>query len=1004
MPSVVHRFGHAWLLCLALLLVPTAAHAAPGAKDADALFEKAAAHFDAGRYDQAIPLLAQAAAIDEKLGDARRPDLAYDRLYLGLCYANTGRSDKGSEQLASSAALFAALGRKKDQVEALNHLGLLEYYRAAYDAAEHSFQAALEVARAAQLATQVPATLNNLGLVRAARGKYDEALELYRAAYDEHVKAGNTAAAAQSLGNIASVYLFLSRWSEAEEAYRGALASFDKLGDKAGAAATRINLGILHASRSSYGAAREALEQGLAEATALGLRQHTAYGLGSLAGVLYATGRYDQAEQTYRQALRLDREFDLRLNVVSDSTGLGRVYQAWGRYDQALDLYQESREAARRYGVPDQALAALQLIGSVHAALGRHDTAIEEYGRALAEAGQSGREAAKLPILDALGSAWFELRDVEKAGTWYRAALDLARKLEMPGMAARELIHLGAVSQVAGDVAAADRFYRDAVAVCRAAGSRADEATALNDLGTLALTTGAWREAADWLLQAIAIKEQLRSTATGADRMDFLASQISSYQWLVAARVRGGDPAGAVEASELSKARWLSEQLGTEGGAAGFPGVRALQAGLSERTLILDYANMDAATPVLMCISRDAVRAWDLALPGAPRTDAAAAVTDAGTGRDAEPSRGFVVVRTAPRPSTFSDVVAAYLGLLRLARPTTEERAERDRLSRELYDALLGPAAQELSGKDELIVVPEGSLCALPLETLLMSDGRWLVERFHVTYVPSLTVRAQLAGRRAAAAGRPMLALGGALYGGRSTSAQRSVSDQQLASLRLDAARLLGGRRGMRELYATLGLDGWDDLPGTLGEVTEISRLAPGATVLTGAQASEQRIKDLSRTGELQRFGVIHFATHGIAVPEAPELSALVLSQKDLASSTDDGYLTAHEIAGLRLGADFVNLSACETGLGRNLGGEGIIGLSQAFLAAGASGLSVSLWPVADDATRQFMIELYRANRERVLSFARAMTEVKRRFIREGTWREPVYWAPFVYYGVDAAE
>ncbi|HSV92286.1 MAG TPA: CHAT domain-containing protein, partial [Desulfobacterales bacterium] len=268
---------------------------------------------------------------------------------------------------------------------------------------------------------------------------------------------------------------------------------------------------------------------------------------------------------------------------------------------------------------------------------------------------------------------------------------------------------------------------------------------------------------------------------------------------------------------------------------------------------------------------------------------------------------------------------------------------------------------QELSGKDELIVVPEGSLCALPLETLLMSDGRWLVERFRVTYVPSLTVRAQLAGRRAAAAGRPLLALGGALYGGRSAPGQRSVSDQQLASLRLDATRLLEGRRGVRELYAALGLDGWDELPGTLGE---ISRLAPGATVLTGAQASEQSIKDLSRTGELQRFGVIHFATHGIAVPEAPELSALVLSQKAAVTSADDGYLIAREIAGLRLGADFVNLSACETGLGRIHGGEGIIRLSQAFLAAGASGLSVSLWPVTDDATRQFMIELYRANRD----------------------------------------
>ncbi|HSV92287.1 MAG TPA: tetratricopeptide repeat protein [Desulfobacterales bacterium] len=217
-------------------------------------------------------------------------------------------------------------------------------------------------------------------------------------------------------------------------------------------------------------------------------------------------------------------------------------------------------------------------------------------------------------------------------------------------MVARELIHLGGVSQVAGDRQDAERQYREAVQACRAAGTKADEATALNNLGTLALDAGAWAQAADWLLQAIAVKEQLRSTAAGPDRMDYLASQISSYRWLVAARARGGDPAAAVEASELSKARWLSEQLGIDGGAGGFPGVRTLQAGLGERALILDFSNLDTEMPVLMSISREAVRAWDPTQPGAPRTDAAAAATDAETeGADAQLSRGFVVVRTAPR-------------------------------------------------------------------------------------------------------------------------------------------------------------------------------------------------------------------------------------------------------------------------------------------------------------------------------------------------------------------
>ena len=131
---------------------------------------------------------------------------------------------------------------------------------------------------------------------------------------------------------------------------------------------------------------------------------------------------------------------------------------------------------------------------------------------------------------------------------------------------------------------------------------------------------------------------------------------------------------------------------------------------------------------------------------------------------------------------------------------------------------------------------------------------------------------------------------------------------------------------------------------------------------------------------------------------EAPDLSALVLSQGE-SEGTEDGYLTTREIAGLKLNADFVNLSACETGMGRILAGEGVVGLSEAFLTAGANSLSVSLWQVSDQGTQKFMTELYRAVRERGLSHARAMTEVKRSFLRAGPFTEPFYWAPFVYHG-----
>ena len=131
--------------------------------------------------------------------------------------------------------------------------------------------------------------------------------------------------------------------------------------------------------------------------------------------------------------------------------------------------------------------------------------------------------------------------------------------------------------------------------------------------------------------------------------------------------------------------------------------------------------------------------------------------------------------------------------------------------------------------------------------------------------------------------------------------------------------------------------------------------------MLSGAAVSEARLKALSRAGILREFETLHFATHGLTVAEAPELSALVLAEAGRAGEQgEDGYLSVEEISRLDLQPDFVNLSACDSGLGRIYGGEGPVGLTQAFLEAGAGGVSVSLWQIHDAFSRDFMVGLYR--------------------------------------------
>jgi CHAT domain-containing protein len=185
--------------------------------------------------------------------------------------------------------------------------------------------------------------------------------------------------------------------------------------------------------------------------------------------------------------------------------------------------------------------------------------------------------------------------------------------------------------------------------------------------------------------------------------------------------------------------------------------------------------------------------------------------------------------------------------------------------------------------------------------------------------------------------------------------------------------------------------------------VQALAKIFPKATVFTGTDMTENRIKEMVKDGSLRRYKIIHLATHGFALPEVPELSGVAMSIFPLAQGGEDGYLTAPEIARLGLQADIAVLSACQTGLGRIYGGEGVAGLTGALLMGGANRALVSLWPVSDAGTMYFMRDLYTLTTREGKSYDEAVNIVKRHFI-EGAYGESFrdihIWAPFIHYGL----
>ena len=198
---------------------------------------------------------------------------------------------------------------------------------------------------------------------------------------------------------------------------------------------------------------------------------------------------------------------------------------------------------------------------------------------------------------------------------------------------------------------------------------------------------------------------------------------------------------------------------------------------------------------------------------------------------------------------------------------------------------------------------------------------------------------------------------------------------------------------------ATRGADGpiFERLPGSRQEAEAIAALAPAADTRVALDFDASRAEALS--DRLGAYRIVHFATHGVIDAEHPALSGLALSMVDRAGKPQAGFLHLRDIYNLRLNADLVVLSGCRTALGKEVRGEGLLGLTRGFLYAGAPRVVASLWRVEDQATAALMTRFYRALWQEHLRPAAALRAAQLALSQERRWRDPYFWAGFVLQG-----
>ena len=415
---------------------------------------------------------------------------------------------------------------------------------------------------------------------------------------------------------------------------------------------------------------------------------------------------------------------------------------------------------------------------------------------------------------------------------------------------------------------------------------------------------------------------------------------------------------------------------------------------LDDNTVLLEYA-LGADKSYLFAVTRSGVSLYKLP----PRADVDKLATD---------FRAQLIPPKLQRRIVGIDVAADQQRGLGIVQGPAEDLPPFVAASNALYKAVVEPAASVIADK-RLLVVADGALNYIPFEALLKNgDGadyaslNYLVKTNEIVYAPSASVIAAIRQNSAGAGGESMLLVADPVFSGddprvKGTGAAAASGETRGLGLGLEAAVDDVAANADAASTSPGGLH-LARLSGTRTEADEISKIARSggaqADLWTDLNANEDNVKSRDVSG----YRYVHVATHGLLDADRPQFTGVVLSL--VGNKTNDGFLRTDEIFNLKLGSPLVMLSACETGLGKEKRGEGVIGLTRAFMYAGAPTVGVSLWSVADKSTADLMTDFYK----RMLGAtpqpaAAAMRDAQLGMINGKKYSAPFYWAPFVLVG-----